>query len=223
MADADFVQASRYGEAQRRIIRVAAEHPCKWKNRVVVRIGLALESAYRLHAHHIRECTAQPRRLLRVVVYDHELVLCRLARKAAVKFGHELCLALDVVELYALYPELLAIFEEPAPVRRKPHLVHGGLPEPYPDGALLASSTSSLTFLNAPRSVFAQSRQPLSARLYSYPASCARALNSIIFSKRRLCSSSIKYDHALLPGRIQSAFSYILSLMGAAAWAITRQ
>lgn len=86
-----------------------------------------------------------------------------------------------------------------------------------------ASSTSSLTFLNAPRSVFAQPRQPLSARLYSYPASCARALNSIIFSNRRLCSSSIKYDHALLPGRIQSAFSYILSLMGAAAWAITRQ
>ena len=136
MADADFVQASRHGEAQRRIIRVAAEHPCKWKNRVVVRVRLALKSAYRLHAHHIRECTAQPRRLLRVVVYDHQFVLRSLARKAAVKFGHELCLALDVVELYALYPELFTLFEESAPVRRKPHLVHGGLPEPYPDRAL---------------------------------------------------------------------------------------
>ena len=96
-----------------------------------------MESANRLHAHHIRERAAQSRRLLRVVVYDHELVLCRLARKVAVKFGHELCLALDVVELYALYPEPLAIFEEPAPVWSEPHLVHGGLPEPYPDGALL--------------------------------------------------------------------------------------
>ena len=133
MADAEFIQAPRHGEAQRRIIRVAAEHPCEWKNRIVVRVRLALESAYRLHAHHIRECTAQPRRLLRVVVYDHELVFCRLAREAAVKLGHELCLALDVVELYALYPERLTLFEESAPVWSEPHLVHGGLPEPYPD------------------------------------------------------------------------------------------
>ena len=133
MAYADFVQASRHREAQRRIIRVAAEHPCEWKNRIVVCVCLALKPAYRLHAHHIRECAAQPGRLLRIVVYNHELVFCRLAREAAVKLGHELCLALDVVELYALYPERLTLFEEPAPVWCEPNLVHGGLPEPYPD------------------------------------------------------------------------------------------
>ena len=70
------------------------------------------------------------------MVYDHQFVLRGLAREAAVKLGHELCLALDVVELYALYPELFTLFEEPAPVWCEPNLVHGGLPEPYPDRAL---------------------------------------------------------------------------------------
>ena len=97
MADAHFVQASRHGEAQRRIIRIPAEHPCKRENRVVVRVGLALESANRLHAHHVREGAAQSCRLLRVVVYDHQFVLRGLEREAAVKLGHELRLALYVV------------------------------------------------------------------------------------------------------------------------------
>lgn len=146
MADADFVQASRHGEAQRRIIRVAAEHPCKWKNRVVVRVGLALKSAYRLHAHHIRECTAQPRRLLRVVVYDHELVLCRLARKAAVKFGHELRFALYVVELYALYPELFTLLKNLRLYGVNHTLSMADCQSHIPTERFSASLTSSLTF-----------------------------------------------------------------------------
>lgn len=146
MADADFVQTSRHGEAQRRIIRVAAEHPCKWKNRVVVRVRLALKSAYRLHAHHIRECTAQPRRLLRVVVYDHELVLCRLAREAAVNSVMN-CVSLSMWSSFMPFIPSFSHFLKNLRLYGVNHtLSMADCQSHIPTERFSASSTSSLTF-----------------------------------------------------------------------------